>query len=220
MKKHKIAVALVCVVFFTCVWGGVASGASFTRELVGWPEPTWGAGEVFLLLGPTHGQVVGEVTSDTGLVAGDYTQIYLSHYFSLGDLVVSVEGPIAIYTFDPDPANPPASYEPVNGDVFHLIVAGVSYTDGSPPLGMLLHAKPELTFPDLDRLFCLDNAPLADGLSWRPVITLSGDVDLLVVPEPGSLVLLIGGGLCLLRWRWRKRRERHRVELALRVAPE
>ena len=177
MKKHKFAVAFVCVVFCTCAWGAVAAGATFTRELGRADEP-WGPGKVFQLLGPRHGEVVGEVTSDSGLVAGDYTQIYMSSC-SLGDLVVSVEGPIAIYTFDPDPANPPASYEPVNGDVFHLIVTGRSYTDHPPP-GTLIHGKPELTFPDLDRLFCFCNAPLAEGLSWRPMITPSGDLDLLV----------------------------------------
>jgi len=31
-----------------------------------------------------------------------------------------------------------------------------------------------------------------------------GDLDLLVVPEPGSLVLLIGGGLGLLLLLWRR----------------
>lgn len=205
MKKHKIAVVLVCVVFFRSALGGVAAGATFARGLVGYPEPTWGAGEVFLLLGPTHGQVVGEVTQDSGLVAGDYTQFYLSHYFGVGDLMVSVEGPIGIYTFDPDPANPPASYEPVNGDVFHLIVTGRSYTYPPPGwefLGTDAHPKAELTFPDLDNLFNFDNAALAEGLGWRPMITPSGDLDLLVVPEPDTLLLLINGGLGLLLMVW------------------
>jgi len=184
-------------------WGAVAAGATFTRELA-YPDEPWGPGKVFLLLGPTHGEVLGEVTSDSGLVPGDYTQIYMSSC-SLGDPVVSVEGPIAVYTFDPDPANPPASYEPVNGDVFHLIVTGRSYTHRSPPLGTLIHGKPELTFPNLDYVFCFCNAPLAEGLSWRPVVTPSGDLDLLVVPEPGTLVLLGSGGLWLLGWAWRRR---------------
>jgi len=205
MDKHKIAVALACVVFFTVAWGAIAAGATFTRELAQQDEP-WGPGKVFLLLGPRHGEVVGEVTSDSGLVPGDYTQIYLSRLFGLGDPVVSVEGPIGIYTFDPDPANPPASYHPVNGDVFHLIVTGRSYSDHPP--GTVIHPKPELTFPDLDSLFNFDNAPLAEGLGWRPLITPSGELDLLVVPEPGTLVLLIGGGLGVLGWAWRKRRQR------------
>ena len=51
-------------------------------------------------------------------------------------------------------------------------------------------------FPDLDSLFNFDDAPLADGLSWRPVIPPSGGLDLLVVPEPGTLVLSGLGGLC------------------------
>ncbi len=207
MQRHKIAVALVCVVFFTCVWGGVASGASFTRELVGWPEPTWGAGEVFLLLGPTHGQVVGEVTQDSGLLAGEYTQFYVSRNGVLvfGDRSVLVEGPMSIYTFDPDPANPPASYDPLYGDVFHLVIPGVSFTIGPAPeppgdvSGIYpQYFKPELISPDLDSLFNFDNAPLAQGLSWRPVITPSGGLDLLVVPEPCTLVLLLSGALGLL----------------------
>lgn len=203
MRKYQIAVTLVCAVFSTPVWGAVAGGPTFTRELA-YPDEPWGPGKVFLLLGPTHGQVVGEVTADSGLVAGDYTQIYLSHSFGLGDLVVSVEGPMGIYTFDPDGANRGTSYDPVSGDVFHLIVTGRSYSD-HPPLGTLIHGKPELRFPDLERLFCFDNAPLPEGLSWRPVVTPSGDLDLVVVPEPGSVLLLISGGLSLLVLVWRRR---------------
>jgi hypothetical protein len=210
MKKHKIAVAAACVVFFTAAWGAIAAGATFTRELAQQDEP-WGPGKVFLLLGPTHGQVVGEVTSDSGLVAGDSTQIYLSHVASLGDLRVSVEGPISIYTFDPDPANPPASYDPVNGDVFHLVTPGVSFTV-VPRVGefgwTIGHAKPELVFPDLGTLFNFDNAALADGLSWRPMVTPGGDLDLLVVPEPGTFLLLISGGLGVLVWGRRRRSRR------------
>ncbi len=220
MKKHKFAVALVCVVWFTSAWGGVAVGATFTRELVGYPElapseAVWGAGKVFLLLGPTHGQVIGEVTQDSGLLAGDYTQFYLSDKVGWGAVPVSVEGPINIYTFDPDPANPPASYDPVGGDVFHLTIPGPSVTIGppAPPGGdlggaRLFHPTPDLVFSDLDSLFNFDNAPLAEGLSWRPMITPSGGLDLLVVPEPGTVVLLIGAGLSLLACAWRRRRRR------------
>jgi len=95
--------------------------ASFTREVVPKAEP-WGPGRLFQLLGPTQGEVVGRVTGDAGLVPGDYTQVYLSGSYtpvvgpggfnpSLTFVVfpVPVEGPISIYTFDPDPANPPAS---------------------------------------------------------------------------------------------------------------
>jgi len=118
--------------------------------------------------------------------------------------VVSVEGAISIYTFDPDPASPPAWYEPVNGDVFHLIVTGESYTYGGELYA--IHPKAELVFPDLDSLLNFDNAPLTPGLSWRPVITPTGDLDLLVVPEPSTLALLLSGGLCLLLLVWRRRR--------------
>lgn len=197
MKEYKIAVAFLCVVLFAGPCGGVASGgATFTRQLA-YPDEPWGPGEVFLLLGPRHGQVVGEVTADSGLVAGDYTQVYLSHILGVGDLLVPVEGPISVYTFDPDPANPPASYDPAGGDAFHLIVTGRSYTD-DPPRGIVSHPKPDLVFPELDDLFNFDNAQLDEGLSWRPVITPSGGLDLLVVPEPGTFVLLLSGALALL----------------------
>ena len=43
------------------------------------------------------------------------------------------------------------------------------------------------------------------GYDNRGTEPLNGPVG---VPEPGSLVLLIGGGLCLLGWAWRRRRRR------------
>jgi len=202
MKKHKIPVAVACAVFFTAAWGAGAVGATFTREILPIEGP-WGAGKVFQILGPTHGEVVGRVTGDAGLVPGDYTQVYLSGMVtpvvgpgdfnpSLTFVVfpVPVQGPISIYTFDPDPANPPASYSPVNGDVFHLIVTGESYTVLDWIDVRATHPKAELTFPELDSLFNFGNAPLADGLRWLPLITPDGGLDLLVVPEPGTLVLL------------------------------
>ncbi len=204
MKKNKFAVALACVVFFTGARGAIGSGPTFTAEVPFIGEP-WGAGRVFQIVGPTHGEVVGFVTCGVGLRAGDYTQVYMAGFRE--DPVVSVEGPISIYTFDPDPGNPPASYDPVNGDVFHLIVTGPVFCAAyGPPIGEVggLHPKAQLTFPDLDSLFNFDNAPLAEGLSWRPVITPTGDLDLLVVPEPRTLVLLISGGLGVLFLVWRR----------------
>ena len=182
---------------------------------------------MFQILGPTHGEVVGRVTGDAGLVPGDYTQVYLSGSYSpvvgpggfnpsLTFVVfpVPVEGPISIYTLDPNPANPPASYHPVNGDVFHLIVTGESYTVLDWIEGYMIDPKAELAFPDLDSLFNFDNAPLTPGLSWRPVITPSGDLDLLVVPEPATLLLLGTGGLgLLLVWRRKARAMRDKLLL-------
>jgi hypothetical protein len=202
MKKHKIAVAVACVVLFTAAWRPIAAGATLTREVLPAKEP-WGAGKVFLILGPTHGEVVGEVWEDAGLAPGDYTQVYLSgtlipvvlpgdFWESFVVLPVPVEGPISIYTFDP--ADPSAWYEPVKGDVFHLILTGDSYT--LPPWeGWIFHPKAELTFPDLHSLFDFDNAPLAEGLRWQPVITPGGGLDLLVVSEPTTAVLLVAAAL-------------------------
>jgi len=42
---------------------------------------------------------------------------------------------------------------------------------------------------------------------WHNVKCPSNDASV-AVPEPGSLVSLIGGGLCLLGWVWRTRRQR------------
>jgi len=208
MKKYKIPVVVVSLVFFTAAWGAIAAGASFTAEVPPIGEP-WGAGRVFLLLGPTHGEVRGLVTLGTGLRGGDYTQVYMAGFPE--DPVVSLEGPISIYTFDPDPANPLASYEPVNGDVFHLIVTGplTSFAYKLPSEDFRgLHPKAQLAFPDLDSLFDLENAPLAEGLSWRPAISPSGGLDLLVVPEPCMAVLLATGCVGLVWIVWRRKAAR------------
>ena len=200
MKKHKIAVAVVCVGLFTGAWAGAALGESFTAEVPPIGEP-WGAGRVFKLLGPTHGGVSEFVTRTTGLTAGDYTQIYLAGFPE--DPVVPVEGPISIYTFDPDPTNPPNSCDPVDGDVFHLIVTG-PLTPGLEPL-FPLSPKAQLTSPDPESVFNFDNALLGEGLRWVPVITPAGDLDLFVVPEPAALVLLMTGCGPLLWIAWRRK---------------
>ena len=112
MKKHKIAAALVCVVFLMGLWGGVAGGQEKPDSPVYWTQT-------------------------------------------------------------------PNVWE--------------SWMGGEPPPGSSY-------FPDWYQLG--DQIPAYDNRGTEPLNSAHG------VPEPGTLVMLISGGLWLLAWGWRRGRRR------------
>jgi len=61
--------------------------------------------------------------------------------------------------------------------------------------------------PSGDSLLNFDEAPLGAGLDWAWQVNADG-LTLMVVPEPGRLVLLGMGTLALLAYAWRRRRGR------------
>jgi autotransporter-associated beta strand protein len=166
------------------------------------PEGTvYGANMVMQLLGPTGGRIVKEpgLLNPDALVAGDFTQIYLS--MEPGAAGVQVGGPFLIYTFDLN--NPSDKYSPKPGDVFRLLVSGpydASFLGGLKPAAHLTYVDPTGA-----SLFKFDNAPLGPGLEWTWQLPSDG-VTLMVVPEPGTLAPLLTGafGLLLL---WQQRRK-------------
>ena len=117
MKMQNIAVALVCVVFFTCARGAIAQTM---EEKIALFPPEWFLPE-------------GYFPEEWGPGGNSYE---------------------------------PWQYWP------------------TPPYWLTDEGRAELGLPPLP------NGPAAE------------------VPEPGSLVLLIGGGLCLLGWAWRRGRRR------------
>jgi hypothetical protein len=150
----------------------------------------------FQLLGPEAGVVDGIPTVSGGLITGDYTQLYV-----YGGAVVDVVGKFEILTHDPE--DPSVSYDPQAGDEFHLLVTG-QFNSG---IFGGIKDPAVLNYPDAtgQSLFNFDEAPLPDGLEWAWQLRPDG-LTLMVVPEPGTLLLLISGGLGLLAV-WRRRRQ-------------
>ena len=170
--------------------------------------PAYGANTEIQLLGPRSGKVHGlpgffNPDFNFGLETGDYTEFYLS--MDPTSTNIRVSGPFIIFTRDP--LNPTNTYSPKAGDRFELLVTGPfdMFGDVVPPA--------HLTYSDPTgvSLFKLEGAPLAAGLEWKWQLAPNG-LTLMVVPEPGTLALLITGSLVLVAFAYRERRRQRRAD--------
>jgi hypothetical protein len=113
-----------------------------------------------------------------------------------------------------DPETAFAWNQLVGGDELYLLVVGEWNTvkPGPPPIGGARSFKAGLiaygeTFEaDLLAQMGLITPQLAGGVSWGPYTMTDQLLMLTLVPEPGTLVMLLSGGLGMLLLVWRRRR--------------
>jgi len=224
MNKHKIAAALVCGVFFMGLPGGVAGAqerpypgsSNWEQALEEWWE--WAR---IVQPPPGFSPIPEGLTPwdsipcvDPGYPDAGYNNLS-SQPFHTG-LGVPQPGTIARWggvtgaQERPDTAH---TYLPAYGVWYPWLDYGRDWSWWDPTMNSyewwLGGAPPPFPFPE--GLTPRDNIP-----AFSPNDPYSGYGNLgtqpfnsgVAVPEPGTLVLLIGGGLCLLGWGWRRRRGR------------
>jgi len=216
MKKHKIAAALVCVVFFTGAWGAVA--AAQTLELVEPPPYEWEPWHnVYeppsFYLGPGELVVPPPYEWEPWHNAPDYFPINepgppffpVRPFPVLGPEFFGQPPPYEGWEpWHPSPAGSPGLVErplpPFLGDP-PPYEGWEPWHHTIPPIFPIVPVRPLLNGPG--------PPPLYEGWEpWHHAFQPPSNDAGVGVPEPGSLVLLIGGGLCLLGWAWRRRHRR------------
>jgi len=165
--------------------------------------------EVF---GPEHGQVLAELPTKDDLDPGGYDQllVYGNEVGKPPKPGVTFTGTVELQLVE--------GFVPEAGMEFHLVVPGRFLVKGTPPftqdkeyeVGTIARGEDPVTLlaPELpDDLLWV--TPWWLGAPFEEVLAAGnsfGSLTISVVPEPGTLLMLILGGLCLLACAWRKRR--------------
>jgi hypothetical protein len=194
--------------FNTDITGQYRSGFSPTFNAVGGGS-TIGS-EVFQLLGPEAGSVMGDPPGAFDSQAGDYTQLY--GYGGQTSNALPVKGPLKILAYDPtdqenyDKDDPATWYKFSPGETFLLIETGPLMSF----LGLLPEAELDMSaFAGFDFSGSEASLPTGTHFEWGIGEALPGrsGLYLTVVPEPSTLILLAVGTLALTFGWWRRRRK-------------